>query len=186
MRDGLVVLFGGSGFIGRYAAQALMRRGARVRFAERDPRRAVFLRTLGGIGQSQFVAADLLRRLRSRREPPTTKATRPVSRREALAVYRRKAARGDRSHVRTEGYPAFLEALAETTEADIIVHGLAFAEVVYLGDTTRFLVDLDAGGRLTAVQQNLETSSEDVAAFRGSRVRLQWHHRHNFPVEETP
>ena len=61
MRDKLVVLFGGSGFIGRYAAQALMRAGARVRFAERDPRRAVFLRTLGGIGQSQFVAADLLR-----------------------------------------------------------------------------------------------------------------------------
>ncbi|QPP06068.1 ABC transporter ATP-binding protein [Streptomyces bathyalis] len=60
------------------------------------------------------------------------------------------------------------------------------AEVVYLGDTTRFLVDLDAGGRLTAVQQNLETSSEDVAAFRGSRVRLQWHHRHNFRVEEAP
>ncbi|RAJ58843.1 putative spermidine/putrescine transport system ATP-binding protein [Streptomyces sp. Amel2xB2] len=56
------------------------------------------------------------------------------------------------------------------------------AEVVYLGDATRFLVDLDAGGRLTAVQQNLETSSEDVAAYRGSRVRLQWHERHNFPV----
>ncbi|WP_314176701.1 ABC transporter ATP-binding protein [Streptomyces winkii] len=60
------------------------------------------------------------------------------------------------------------------------------AEVVYLGDATRFLVDLDAGGRLTAVQQNLETSSEDVAAYRGSRVRLQWHNRHNFPVGEAP
>ncbi|SCK48933.1 ABC transporter ATP-binding protein [Streptomyces sp. WMMB 322] len=60
------------------------------------------------------------------------------------------------------------------------------AEVVYLGDTTRFLVDLDAGGRLTAVQQNLEASSEDVAAYRGSRVRLQWHHRHNFQVEQAP
>jgi putative spermidine/putrescine transport system ATP-binding protein len=59
------------------------------------------------------------------------------------------------------------------------------AEVVYLGDATRFLVDLDAGGRLTAVQQNLETSSEEVAAFRGTRVRLQWHHRHNFPVAEA-
>ncbi|WSA80890.1 ABC transporter ATP-binding protein [Streptomyces sp. NBC_01799] len=56
------------------------------------------------------------------------------------------------------------------------------AEVVYLGDATRFLVDLDAGGRLTALQQNLETSSEDVAAFRGSRVTLQWHRRHNFQV----
>ncbi|MFI1953485.1 ABC transporter ATP-binding protein [Streptomyces xinghaiensis] len=60
------------------------------------------------------------------------------------------------------------------------------AEVVYLGDATRFLVDLDAGGRLTALQQNLETSSEDVAAYRGSRVRLQWHHRHNFRVPDAP
>lgn len=59
------------------------------------------------------------------------------------------------------------------------------AEVVYLGDATRFLVDLDAGGRLTALQQNLETSSEDVAAFRGSRVTLQWHRRHNFHVPEA-
>ncbi|MET7983088.1 MULTISPECIES: ABC transporter ATP-binding protein [unclassified Streptomyces] len=58
------------------------------------------------------------------------------------------------------------------------------AEVVYLGDATRFLVDLDAGGRLTALQQNLETSSEDVAALRGTRVRLQWHRRHAFRVPD--
>jgi putative spermidine/putrescine transport system ATP-binding protein len=58
------------------------------------------------------------------------------------------------------------------------------AEVVYLGDATRFLVDLDAGGRLTALQQNLETSSEDVAALRGTRVRLQWHRRHAFQVPD--
>jgi spermidine/putrescine ABC transporter ATP-binding subunit len=58
-------------------------------------------------------------------------------------------------------------------------------EVVYLGDATRFLVDLDAGGRLTALQQNLDASSEDVAAFRGSRVTLRWHQRHNFRVPET-
>ncbi|MCM2580087.1 ABC transporter ATP-binding protein [Streptomyces meridianus] len=57
------------------------------------------------------------------------------------------------------------------------------ADVVYLGDSTRFLVDLDTGGRLTAVQQNLDTSSADVDAFRGSRVRLHWHRRHNFLVE---
>ena len=61
MRDRLVVLFGGGGFIGRYAAQAIMRTGARVRFAERDPRRAFFLKSLGALGQSQFVAADLTR-----------------------------------------------------------------------------------------------------------------------------
>jgi NADH dehydrogenase len=61
MRDRLVTLFGGSGFIGRYAAQALMRSGARVRFAERDPRRAFHLKLLGGLGQKQFVAADITR-----------------------------------------------------------------------------------------------------------------------------
>ena len=61
MRDRLVVLFGGGGFIGRYAAQALLRAGARVRFAERDPRRAFYLKPLGGLGQSQFVAADITR-----------------------------------------------------------------------------------------------------------------------------
>ncbi|MEU6275402.1 ABC transporter ATP-binding protein [Streptomyces populi] len=58
------------------------------------------------------------------------------------------------------------------------------AEVVYLGDATRFLVDLDAGGRLTALQQNLETSSADVAALRGTRVRLRWHRRHAVRVPD--
>jgi putative spermidine/putrescine transport system ATP-binding protein len=59
------------------------------------------------------------------------------------------------------------------------------AEVVYLGDATRFLVDLDGGGRLAALQQNLDTSAEDVAAYRGTRVRLQWHRRHTFQVSES-
>ncbi|MFH8624567.1 ABC transporter ATP-binding protein [Streptomyces vietnamensis] len=60
------------------------------------------------------------------------------------------------------------------------------AEVVYLGDSTRFLVDLDGGGRLTALQQNLETSSADLAAFRGARIGLQWHPSHAVRVPETP
>lgn len=57
--DGLVTLIGGGGFVGRYAAQALMRTGVRVRIAQRDPRQAFFLKPLGGLGQSQFVAADV-------------------------------------------------------------------------------------------------------------------------------
>jgi putative spermidine/putrescine transport system ATP-binding protein len=59
------------------------------------------------------------------------------------------------------------------------------AEVVYLGDATRFIVDLDAGGRLTALQQNLDSGSAEVGALRGTRVRLQWHQRHNFRVAES-
>lgn len=61
MKDRLVTLFGGAGFLGRYAAQALLRAGARVRFAERDPRKALYLKPQGGLGQTQFVAADVTR-----------------------------------------------------------------------------------------------------------------------------
>ncbi|MFF2204961.1 ABC transporter ATP-binding protein [Streptomyces sp. NPDC058145] len=77
--------------------------------------------------------------------------------------------------------PEKIRVLKESAEADEPGHATAtgtVAEVVYLGDATRFLVDLDGGGRLTALQQNLETSSEDVAAYRGTRVRLRWHRGH--------
>ncbi|MCU6454913.1 complex I NDUFA9 subunit family protein [Sphingomonas sp. A2-49] len=59
MQDKLVTIFGGGGFVGRYVVQALLRDGARVRVAERDPRHAWFLKPLGGLGQTQFVAADV-------------------------------------------------------------------------------------------------------------------------------
>lgn len=55
----LVTVFGGSGFVGRYVAQALLAKGDRVRFAERDPRKAFFLKPLGNLGQTQFAAADV-------------------------------------------------------------------------------------------------------------------------------
>jgi NADH dehydrogenase len=59
--DRLVTLFGGGGFLGRYVAQELLRTGVRVRVAERDPSRAFFLKPLGGLGQTQFVVADITR-----------------------------------------------------------------------------------------------------------------------------
>jgi NADH dehydrogenase len=55
----LITVLGGSGFLGRYVVQRLLSRGARVRIAEREPRKAVFLKPLGGLGQTQFVAADV-------------------------------------------------------------------------------------------------------------------------------
>ena len=61
MKDRLITLFGGGGFIGRYLTQDLLRAGARVRIAERSPRDSWFMKTLGGVGQTQFVAADLTR-----------------------------------------------------------------------------------------------------------------------------
>ena len=57
--DRLITLFGGGGFIGRYVAQSLLKTGVRIRVAQRDPRRAWYLKPLGGLGQVQFVRADL-------------------------------------------------------------------------------------------------------------------------------
>lgn len=61
MTNKLVTLIGGGGFLGRYVARELMRDGTRVRVAQRDPRQAYFLRTQGGLGQTQFVAVDIAR-----------------------------------------------------------------------------------------------------------------------------
>jgi len=59
MKDSLVTLFGGGGFLGRQVAQALLERGARVRVAQRDLASAVRIKPLGGLGQTQFVVADI-------------------------------------------------------------------------------------------------------------------------------
>lgn len=57
----LITVFGGSGFIGRYVCEALLKTGARLRVAERDPRRGWFLQPLGSVGQVSNIAADLAR-----------------------------------------------------------------------------------------------------------------------------
>jgi NADH dehydrogenase len=57
----LITVFGGGGFIGRYVCEALLKAGARIRVAERHPRRAWFLQPLGSVGQFSAVAADLRR-----------------------------------------------------------------------------------------------------------------------------
>jgi putative spermidine/putrescine transport system ATP-binding protein len=55
-------------------------------------------------------------------------------------------------------------------------------EVVYVGSGTRFLVDLEVGGSLVALQQNQRTSSMDVVAMRGRQVRLVWRKEHEYRV----
>lgn len=56
------------------------------------------------------------------------------------------------------------------------------AEVVYAGGHTRFLVDLEVGGRLTAVRQNLDEGSADVVRHRGTDVVLAWQRKHTVRV----
>lgn len=58
----LVVLLGGSGFVGNYVAQALLERGARLRIASRNPQRAHHLRPLANLGQIQFTRCNVASR----------------------------------------------------------------------------------------------------------------------------
>ena len=58
-------------------------------------------------------------------------------------------------------------------------------EVVYLGAVTRYVVDLDVGGELVVMQQNLTTSSMEALQVRGRAVRLIWERSYNRPVEDA-
>ncbi|MBX9575866.1 MAG: complex I NDUFA9 subunit family protein [Caulobacteraceae bacterium] len=57
--QGLVTVFGGSGFVGTQAVRALAKRGWRVRVAVRQPNLAVELKPAGDPGQIQLVRCDV-------------------------------------------------------------------------------------------------------------------------------
>ena len=54
----MVVLMGGTGFLGNYVAQALLSRGARLRICGRNPQAAFKLKPLANLGQLQFARMD--------------------------------------------------------------------------------------------------------------------------------
>jgi putative spermidine/putrescine transport system ATP-binding protein len=74
------------------------------------------------------------------------------------------------------------------TASDAPVPGDSYAvtgavrDVLYLGMHTRYLVELDDGGDLTVTQQNLETTSMDVLAAKGKRIKLIWQKTHMRPI----
>ncbi len=51
-------------------------------------------------------------------------------------------------------------------------------DVIYLGLFTRYLVEIEGGVDLVVVEQNLKTTSMDVLAAKGQKVRLHWHKDH--------
>jgi uncharacterized protein YbjT (DUF2867 family) len=59
MSSDLVVVFGGSGFIGKQIVRALAKRGYRVRIAMRRPHLGAELRVMGDVGQIQLVQANV-------------------------------------------------------------------------------------------------------------------------------
>jgi putative spermidine/putrescine transport system ATP-binding protein len=58
-------------------------------------------------------------------------------------------------------------------------------DVAYVGMVTRYLVELDGGGELQVVRQNLETSSQEAQELRGRRVRVAWHEAQTFAIDEV-
>ncbi|SDE67245.1 complex I NDUFA9 subunit family protein [Limimaricola pyoseonensis] len=56
---GLVTIYGGSGFLGRYIARRLAYEGWRIRVAVRNPDEALFVRTYGVVGQVEPVQCNI-------------------------------------------------------------------------------------------------------------------------------
>jgi putative spermidine/putrescine transport system ATP-binding protein len=66
----------------------------------------------------------------------------------------------------------------ESAPADSFVTDGSVRDVIYLGLYTRYLVELDGGGDLVVVEQNLKTTSMDVLKIKNQRVRLHWKKEH--------
>ena len=56
-------------------------------------------------------------------------------------------------------------------------------DVVYAGMVTRYVVELDGGGELQVVRQNLETSSAEALDAKGRAVLLEWHPEHTLAID---
>ena len=55
----IVTIIGGSGFVGRYIAQRMARRGWRVRVACRRPNEALFVKPYGAVGQVEPIQCNI-------------------------------------------------------------------------------------------------------------------------------
>jgi putative spermidine/putrescine transport system ATP-binding protein len=58
-------------------------------------------------------------------------------------------------------------------------------DVVYAGMVTRFVVELDRGGELQVVRQNLETSSAEALDAKGRAVLLEWRPEHQLEIDKA-
>ena len=58
-------------------------------------------------------------------------------------------------------------------------------DVSYAGMITRFVVELDRGGELQVVRQNLEMSSQEALEQKGRRVRVGWAGEHAYAIPDS-
>jgi putative spermidine/putrescine transport system ATP-binding protein len=64
----------------------------------------------------------------------------------------------------------------------LVIESGVIRNVAYAGPVTRYEVELQAGGKLQAVQQNYETSSTEALEQRGQAVEVGWLPEHAVPV----
>jgi putative spermidine/putrescine transport system ATP-binding protein len=88
---------------------------------------------------------------------------------------------GSRISVRPEKIKLLDE--GEQAEPGANVESGRIREVVYAGMATHYIVELEGGGELTVVRQNLETSSAQALEARGRRVRLAWRPEHTLTLD---
>jgi putative spermidine/putrescine transport system ATP-binding protein len=88
---------------------------------------------------------------------------------------------GQRFTVRPEKIRLLWE--GEPEESGSHVESGRIRDVVYVGMVTRYIVDLEQGGELVVVRQNLETTSADVVEAQGRAVRIGWRPEHTYTIE---
>jgi putative spermidine/putrescine transport system ATP-binding protein len=71
---------------------------------------------------------------------------------------------------------------AEATSNGLRVEAGRIRDVSYIGAITRYVVDLDGGGEIQVVRQNLEMSSQEALEQRGRRVRVAWRDEHAYAI----
>ena len=87
---------------------------------------------------------------------------------------RRFAVRPEKIHMTESGTRSRGDSHAETGH---------IRDVVYAGMVTRYVVELDEGGELQVVRQNLETSSAEALDARGRAVLLEWNPEHQLEID---
>ena len=58
-------------------------------------------------------------------------------------------------------------------------------DVQYVGPVTRYYVQLDRGGELQVLAQNLEEGSSQVLEAKGRRTQVEWRPEQESVIEET-
>jgi putative spermidine/putrescine transport system ATP-binding protein len=83
--------------------------------------------------------------------------------------------------LRPEKIRLLTHADARPGDDEVVADG-TLREATYLGGSTRFRVDLDGGGELLAVAQNLRGQASATDTAPGRRVRLAWHREDSRPL----